>query len=188
MTIVAGVLYPSLITVIAQSFFDKKSHGSLIKRGNTIIGSELIGQEFKSPHYFWPRPSASNYSALPSMGSNLGPTNKNLAHLIEERRHQLSLANKVALNEIPEDLLTASGSGLDPHISIKAARIQIERIVTARHLGPDGRALLEKLIEERTEHEQFSVFGEKRINVLLLNLALDEIENSRKRLSFMTRK
>jgi potassium-transporting ATPase KdpC subunit len=174
-TLISGVIYPAIITGIGQLAFKNKSNGSLIRDGDNIIGSELIAQQFKKPEYFWPRPSASNFSALPSGASNLGPTSALLKQQITNRRQEISTAYGIGESEIPMDLLTASGSGLDPHISEEAARIQVHRIVNARHIGNDKKMQIEKLIDEHVEDRQFGIWGEKRVNVLKLNLALDHI-------------
>jgi len=172
-TVISGILYPSIVTGIGQLAWRDKSNGSLIKKGDEIIGSELIAQPFLKPEYFWPRPSASNFSAVPSGASNLGPTSAVLAQQIADRRRDLAKANNIKESEIPMDLLTASASGLDPHISLEAAKIQINRIVEARGLNGEGKAKIEKLINEQLENRQLGILGQKRLNVLMLNLALD---------------
>lgn len=175
MTIVSGIFYPSIVTGIGQLIWADKSNGSLIKKGDEIVGSTLIAQQFRKPEYFWPRPSASNYSAMPSGASNLGPTSAALATSIADRRIDIATANDVAPADIPMDLLTASGSGLDPHISVEAAHIQVKRIVKARGLDENSKDAVEKLIDDQVERRQFWILGERRINVLKLNLALDRL-------------
>jgi len=170
LTIVSGIIYPAIITGIGQLFWPDLCNGSLIKRDQVIIGSELIAQKFTSPEYFWPRPSACDYNAVPSGASNLGPTSATLAKQIETRRKSYTVKEA---DPIPDDLLTASGSGLDPHISEAAAKIQINRIVRARNLGENGVSVINDLIDKQKEHRQLAILGEERVNVLLLNLALD---------------
>ena len=128
LTIITGVIYPLLVTGIAQALFPKQSNASLVKVHNQKIGSTLIGQKFTSPCYFWSRPSAVDYSPLPSGGSNSGPTSALLKEQIAQRRNSLALANGKLENEVPNDLLFASGSGLDPHISPEAAFFQADRV------------------------------------------------------------
>lgn len=173
-TLITGVLYPALITGIGQLVWKDKCNGSLVKKGDAIIGSALIAQSFKRQEYFWPRPSASDFNALPSSASNLGPTSADLATLIAKRRHDLAAAHNVRGEDIPPDLLTASGSGLDPHISPESAYLQVNRIMKARGLALADHAKIHNLIDQQLEHPQFQIFGEPRINVLLLNLALDQ--------------
>jgi len=174
MTILTGLLYPLFITGIAKVFFSEKAGGSMIKQNGIIMGSELIGQNFSEPQYFWPRPSATNYNAMPSGGSNLGPTSAELKKEIENRRKQLISANGGNEN-IPADLLFGSASGLDPDISPQAARYQIDRILAARDLDHSSKTLLLNLIDEHIERPDLGVLGEPRINVLKLNLALDSL-------------
>ncbi len=171
LTLISGVIYPLVITGIGQLFWPDLCNGSLIKRDQVVIGSELIAQRFIRPEYFWPRPSASDYNAVPSSASNLGPTSETLAKLIKTRRENLLKA--FGDKDLPMDLLTASGSGLDPHISLAAALIQVKRIVTARKLGENGLALINDVIDKQHEYRQFGILGEDRVNVLSLNLALD---------------
>jgi potassium-transporting ATPase KdpC subunit len=153
-----GFVYPGVVTGIAHLAFPSQAGGSLVEKDGHIVGSSLIGQAWKSDKYFHGRPSASNYDATASGGSNLGPTSKALA----ERIH--------AQGQMPVDLLTASGSGLDPHISPEAARWQIGRVARARGIDPRR---LENLISAHIEGRTFGLFGEPRVNVLLLNLELD---------------
>lgn len=168
LTLWTGIIYPLTITGIGELFFRKQARGSLLVNANQqVIGSYWIGQSFREARYFWPRPSATDYNALPSSGSNLGPTNHLLAELVKERSAYLS-----SLSEIPSDLLFASGSGLDPHISPEAARAQVARVAAARHLDP---ARLVALIEEVAESRALGFLGMPRVNVLQLNLKLDEL-------------
>jgi K+-transporting ATPase ATPase C chain len=176
-TILTGIVYPLLITGIAQFVFPSKANGSLILRDNKIIGSELIGQQFDSTNYFTSRPSAILYNPLPSGGSNYGLTNVKLKNLVAERKQQFITYNQLdSLTVIPSEMLFASASGLDPHISPQAALLQVERVVKTRHFAEGQRQQLIKSIRELSELPQFSLLGEHRINVLLLNLKLDAIK------------
>jgi K+-transporting ATPase ATPase C chain len=172
MTIITGIVYPILITVAGQTLFPQKANGSLIKVDGRFIGSELLGQKFTSDKYFWPRPSAIDYNPLPSGGSNLGPTSAALKDSAMMRKDVLEKVNP-GESKVPIDLLFASGSGLDPDISPQAARFQIDRVARARRLDNEGKNRLIKLIEKQIRQPDFGIFGELRINVLKLNLALD---------------
>jgi potassium-transporting ATPase KdpC subunit len=176
LTVLTGILYPVTITLAANILFPAQANGSLIVRDGQVIGSALIGQSFTSERYFWPRPSAIDYNPLPSGGSNLGPTSAALQAKVIERAAAIRQANHLAEDAaIPTDLLFASGSGLDPHISPDAARLQTERVATARGFTPAQRDQLAALIERSIEPPQLGVLGEPRINVLLLNLVVDQI-------------
>lgn len=176
LVVVTGVIYPLVITGIAQLAFRDKANGSLIKKADQIIGSKLIGQNFARPEYFHPRPSAAGkdgYAAAASAGSNLGPTNAKLIENIKSNINKVQIENPgVKTQEIPVDLVTASASGLDPHISPAAALLQVTRVAKARQIE---EATVKKLVNEFTEGRQFGVLGEPRVNVLLLNLALDKL-------------
>lgn len=179
LTLITGLLYPALVTGLAQALFPHQANGSLLtnSKGQTI-GSELIGQSFSQPKYFWDRPSATSpYSnnAAASSGSNLGPTNPALADAVKARIKALKDVDPGNNAPVPVDLVTASGSGLDPHISPAAALYQVNRVARTRHLD---RSRLEKLIAEHTEDRQWLVLGEPRVNVLRLNLALDELDQA----------
>jgi K+-transporting ATPase ATPase C chain len=176
LTVLCGVIYPLFITGIAQLVFPAKANGSLIVQGNKVIGSELIGQKFDSIIYFSSRPSATDYSPMPSGGSNLGPTSSKLKQLVSERTSQFTKFNQLTGSEaIPSEMLYASASGLDPHISPKAAMLQVERIVKARNLNDEQKQKLVKVIADQTELPQYLILGEPRINVLELNLTLDKL-------------
>ena len=176
-TILTGVIYPLFVTAIAQISFPAKANGSLIVKNNKLIGSELIGQHFDTLIYFSSRPSAVSYNPLPSGGSNFGLTNAKLKHAVDSLKRQFRVFNQLdSLTEIPSEMLFASASGLDPHISPKAALLQTDRISKARHFGVSQNQLLLKLVNELSESPQFTFLGEGRINVLLLNLKLDEIK------------
>jgi potassium-transporting ATPase KdpC subunit len=173
MTVLTGLIYPLLITGVGRLFFRYQAEGSIVEAGGKQVGSELIGQNFTDPGYFWGRPSATTYDPLPSSGSNLGPTSSDLRDSIVARRAKFATADSAA---IPEDLVCASGSGLDPDISPEAARYQVDRIVRARQLDPSGRTSLLSLVDQCTEDPTLSVLGEPRVNVLRLNLSLDSLE------------
>lgn len=181
LTLLTGVVYPLVVTGITQVVFAEQANGSLIEVDGVIVGSELIGQQTNDPRYFWWRPSAVDYmlgtdaANLGSSGAtNFGATNETLDALVDERRTVLIEANNVSdATTIPDDLLFASGSGLDPHISPEAARLQVERVAAARNLDATQVA---DLVEQFVEPPQLGVLGEPRVNVLRLNLALDALE------------
>jgi len=176
-TILTGIAYPLLITGIAQIVFSDKANGSLIVTDNQIIGSELIGQQFDSSIYFSSRPSASTYNPMPSGGSNYGVANLKLKNLVDERKYQFITFNQLdTLATIPSEMLFASASGLDPHISPEAAKSEVNRISDARNFNDNQKQRLFLLIEDMTERPQFTVLGEPRLNVLKLNLELNRIQ------------
>jgi potassium-transporting ATPase KdpC subunit len=177
-TLLTGIIYPLFITGIAQLAFPAKANGSLIYKNNQVIGSELIGQQFDSAIYFSSRPSAISYNPLPSAGSNYGMTSDTLKKLFYARKKQFISFNNLDSNiVVPSEMLFASASGLDPHISPKAALLQVNRIAKARNFGTAKKSLLLDLINNNTEHLQFGLFGEERINVLLLNIELDKMDH-----------
>jgi len=175
-TLLTGILYPLLITGIAQAIFPSKANGSLIIRNNKTLGSELIGQQFDSTIYFSSRPSAVSYNPLPSGGSNLGLTNNKLKDFVSQRKRQFISVNHLdsLTAVVPAEMLFASASGLDPHISLQAILLQAPRIANARSLNAAQKEKLSKLIKAFTEAPQYLCLGEQRVNVLLLNLSLDE--------------
>ena len=174
-TVLTGVLYPLAITGIAQVAFPHQANGSLIERNGQVVGSALLAQPFTGANYFWPRPSAGHYATVPSGASNLGPTSAQLQSNVVHNAKAFRDGNKLPADApVPADMVFTSGSGLDPHISPEAARLQIARVAAERKLSADAvQALVEKFIEP----PQWGVFGEPRVNVLLLNLALDQQES-----------
>ncbi len=174
LTLLTGVAYPLLVTGIAQAAFPSQANGSLIKDEKGIHGSKLIGQPFDDPKYFWSWLSATApaYNAGASSGSNLGPLNPALIEAVKGRVEALRAADPGNTAPIPVDLVTASGSGLDPHISPAAAEYQLRRVATRRGIAEDR---VRKLVDEHTEGRGFGVLGEPGVNVLVLNLALDAL-------------
>jgi len=172
LTVLTGVIYPLAVTGLAQALFRHQANGSLISDNGQVIGSELIGQPFSDPRYFWARLSATEYDAAASSGSNYGPTNPALLEAIQARIDALKAVDPNNQQPIPVDLVTASGSGLDPHISIAAAKYQIPRVARCRGLSEDQ---VSALVDRFTQSRQFGILGEPRVNVLKLNLALDEL-------------
>jgi K+-transporting ATPase ATPase C chain len=173
-TVLTGVIYPLVVTGVAQLLFPKQSNGSLFRENDQVLGSELIGQAFVSPRYFWSRLSATSpvpYNGNSSGGSNFGPLNPELKKSVDARIKELS--GTEPLNKpVPVDLVTASGSGLDPHISPAAAEFQVSRIAKARNLSEE---VVRELVVQHTEGRQFGVLGEPRVRVLRLNIALDQV-------------
>jgi K+-transporting ATPase ATPase C chain len=175
MTVLLGLLYPVVVTVVAKSVFRSAADGSLVYRDGKLIGSTLIGQSFSDPKHFWGRPSATTpqpYNALGSSGSNLGPLNPALIKGVEDNLKALRAADPDNHLPVPVDLVTASASGLDPHITPAAAYYQAARVARARSL-PLGE--VEALIAKHEESALLGLYGERRINVLELNLALDQL-------------
>ena len=176
MTVITGVAYPLVVTGIAQVAFPREAAGSLIEKDGKIIGSRLIGQSFSDPKYFWSRPSATGpnpYNAAASSGSNQGPLNPALTDAVASRVAALHAADPANTAPVPVDLVTASGSGLDPDISIAAASYQAARVARVRGLTP---AAVQALIAAHARGKLLGVIGEPRVNVLELNLALDTLK------------
>ena len=177
LTILTGVSYPLLVTVLSQLCFPYRANGSPVVRNGEIRGSELIGQQFTGSGYFWPRPSATGYNTLPSSGSNLGPTSSQLRDLIQKRRIAFIACNHLKNDvTVPAEMLTASGSGLDPHISSQAAMLQTDRIALVRGYNAIKKQQLRELVELMTENPKYSFFGNERVNVFILNLELDNLK------------
>jgi K+-transporting ATPase ATPase C chain len=177
-TLICGIAYPVAMTLLAQLAFPHQANGSLVMRDGKIIGSSLLAQQFTGSNYFWPRPSSCAYGAgpaglVPSGGSNLGPTSGQLqTNVVNNTAAFLSGNNLPANTRVPGDMVFASASGLDPHISPEAARLQIVRVAAARGVSPDK---ITALVDRFIEGSQWGFLGEPRVNVLLLNLALDEM-------------
>jgi len=165
LTLLTGIIYPLAMTGVAQLFFPRQANGSRIIEQGKLVGSELLGQKFENPKYFWSRPSSADFATVPSGASNKGPTSADLKKTIDERRAKFG-------NDAPVDLLTASGSGVDPHISPEAAHLQIARVADARKMSIQQ---ISSLVDQTIEAPQFGFLGEPRVNVLRLNKALDEV-------------
>jgi K+-transporting ATPase ATPase C chain len=175
LTLILGIIYPIVVTALAQLLFDEKAQGSLIVRDGQVVGSRLIGQPFQGPGYFHPRPSASRYDPTASGGTNLGPTSRKFfEEKVKTLADELRAENPNSL--IPVDLITSSASGLDPHITPAAAEFQIPRIARARKISED---VLRRLVREHMQARQLGVLGEPRVNVMELNLALDDMTSKR---------
>ena len=177
LTLVTGVAYPLVVTGISQALLPHQANGSLIEKDGKAVGSELIGQQFDAPQYFWGRLSATSpnpYNPTASSGSNLGPTNSALTDEIKGRLDALKQADPDNKTPVPVDLVTSSGSGLDPSISPAAAEYQVNRVANSRKLAPD---VVRNLVTEFTDGRQFGLLGEPRVNVLQLNLALDALHH-----------
>ena len=172
-TVITGLIYPLLVTAVAQVAFPRQANGSLIVKDGKVVGSSLIGQPFDDPKYFWGRPSATSpyaYNAGSSAGSNLSPTNPALIKAVQDRVDALRAADPENKAPVPVDLVTASGSGLDPHISPAAALYQVHRVAKARKLD---EVAVQRLVGRHTQARWLGVLGEPRVNVLELNVALD---------------
>jgi K+-transporting ATPase ATPase C chain len=167
LVLLTGVIYPLVVTALAQVLFHDQAQGSLITRQNSIVGSRLLSQKTENPKYFWPRPSAGDYATVASGASNLGPSSDALKKAIADRVAKTGQA--------PDDLLTASGSGLDPEISPEAAHWQIDRVAKARGYSDDQVTHLKSLVDQYIQTPQLGFLGEPRVNVLMLNLALDQL-------------
>jgi potassium-transporting ATPase KdpC subunit len=172
-----GFIYPLFITGLAQIIWKESANGSFVAFKDKVVGSKLIAQNFQSERYFWPRPSAVNFNPLPSGGSNLGPISADLKKLVKERTDHLLKANGLKEpSKVPRELLYASGSGLDPEISLKAVLFQFNRVVQARNLKTEQREKLLFIIKKMSR--RFNFLANPRVNVLELNIVLDELEKS----------
>src|SRR5262245_2596589 len=174
-TLITGFAYPLIVTGIAQVAFPEQANGSLVEKDGKIVGSRLIGQPFSDPKYFWGRPSATSpmpYNGASSSGSNQGPTNPALKEAVEGRVKALREAGGDPAKPVPVDLVTASGSGLDPHISPAAAEYQVARVAKARNISADR---VRELVQKHTQGRQLGFMGEPVVNVLSLNLELDAL-------------
>jgi K+-transporting ATPase ATPase C chain len=172
-TVLTGLVYPAVVTVIAQLAFAKQADGSLVERDGKLVGSALLAQQFQGTNYFWPRPSADTYATVPSGASNLGPTSGQQQTNVLNNLAAFRSGNNLATNApVPADMVYASGSGLDPQISPEAARLQLDRVAAARRLPVET---VRRLVAQFTEPPQWGFLGESRVNVLLLNLALDAL-------------
>jgi K+-transporting ATPase ATPase C chain len=173
LTLLTGIAYPLAVNGIAQVVFPRQANGSLVRRGDVVVGSELVGQTFSDPKWFWSRPSATSpaYNGGASSGSNLGPTNPALAEAVAARVAALRAADPGNTAAVPADLVTTSASGLDPHISVAAAQYQAARVARVRGIAP---ATVDDLIGSNTEGRLLGLLGEPRVSVLALNLALDK--------------
>ena len=176
MIVILGLAYPLIMTGGAQLLFAGQANGSLVSKNGEIVGSDLIGQDFSSEKYFHGRPSLAGdagYDGAASGASNLGPTSQKLMGVIGERAEQIRQENHLGEKAmVPSDLVTASGSGLDPHITLAAAQIQVDRVAEARGINPN---IVQNIVKVNVEDPQFGFLGERRVNVLRLNLALDEV-------------
>jgi potassium-transporting ATPase KdpC subunit len=175
-TVITGVIYPLIVTGIAQLLFPHQANGSLIIDNGKTVGSSLVGQSFSSPKYFWARPSATSpigYNAASSSGSNLGPLNPVLIENVKARIEQLKKADAASKQLVPVDLVTASGSGLDPDISPASAEYQVSRIAKVRNID---EIEIRELVVKLTKSRQLGILGEPRVNVLELNLSLDDLQ------------
>jgi K+-transporting ATPase ATPase C chain len=175
LTVVTGVVYPLAVTGVAKLAFPAQAGGSLVTRNGQVVGSSLIGQNFSDPRYFWGRPSATSpmpYNAANSSGSNQGPSKPALVDAVKGRVAALQAADPGNHTPVPVDLVTASGSGLDPEISLAAAEYQVARVARARGLAPD---IVKSLVARQTNERLFGLLGERRVNVLQINLELDQI-------------
>ena len=169
---ITGFAYPGVVTGLAQLFFPRQANGSLVTVDGRVVGSTLIGQPFTQPYYFHPRPSATGHDAAASAATNKGPTDSTLAAAIAARADSVRAREGTAAERLPADMLTASASGIDPHVSPANARLQVARVARAR--GADSAAV-RALVDRMTEGRQFGVFGEPRVNVLRLNIVLDSV-------------
>jgi K+-transporting ATPase ATPase C chain len=178
-TVLTGLIYPLVILLIGQIIFPFQANGSLIVKNGKVIGSELLGQNFSDSIYFQSRPSAINYNPMPSGASNLALSNALLKEQVNTRKLEFRGNNFLSDSiNVPSDMLFASGSGVDPHISAESAKLQINRIIKSRNLEPDKSKLLYNLVDSLAEYPQFEILGNQVVNVLNLNLKLDEVSEA----------
>lgn len=173
MIVLLGLIYPFAMTGISQVIFPRQASGDFLNRGGQVVGSRLIAQKFEKPEYFWSRPSGVDYNPLPSGGSNQGQASADLKKVVDERKVKLKAAHPDQTGEPPQDLLFASGSGIDPHISPGAAQYQLQRVAKARNITFEQ---VQKLIDQASEGRQLGILGEPTVNVLALNLSLDKAQ------------
>ena len=177
LTVLTGLIYPVVVTGIAHLCFPSQAEGSQVTINGKVAGSALLAQKSVDPKYFWPRPSAGDYATVASGASNLGPGSDALKKAISDRATQMRSTYKLAADApLPDDMLTTSASGVDPDISPAAARLQIDRVATARGYDADTRARLSQLVEAHVQNPQWGFLGEPRLNVFLLNQAVDELK------------
>lgn len=177
LTLLTGALYPALVTLVGRSLFPREAEGSLVRRGDVVVGSALLAQKFEDPRYFWPRPSAGDFATVASGASNWGPTSRALKEAVDTRAQKMREAHHLApAAQVPADLLFASGSGLDPDLSPAAVEFQTERVATARHYDAAQTQRLRALVSQLTRGRQGAMLGEPRVNILTLNLAVDELK------------
>ena len=171
-----GIAYPAAVTIVAQLLFHPQAEGSLIVVNGRLIGSGLLSQKTEDSRYFWPRPSADDYATVSSGASNLGPSSDALKKAIADRAAKLRAASGLPDDApLPDDAITSSASGLDPEISPENARLQLDRVAQARHYSAEQKEKLSRLLDREIQNPQFGFLGESRINVLLLNLATDQL-------------
>jgi len=176
LTLLTGFGYQAVVTAAAQTLFHYQANGSLVMKNGKLIGSELLAQKFQGEKFFWSRPSAADYATVPSGASNWGPTSAALKNSVMKRTESFRESNHLSKEiELPSDVVFASGSGLDPHISPEAARLQANRVAKARNLSEEKRQSLYRLIDQSTETPQFGILGKPRVNVFRLNLAVDSL-------------
>lgn len=176
MTLLTGIIYPLFITAVGQIIFPQKANGSLLMKDGKVIGSQLLGQNFSDSIYFQPRPSVINYNPMPSGASNLGLSSAALREQVNTREKEFRVKNFLADSiAVPSEIIFASGSGVDPHISKEAAFLQVQRIIKARVLDSVKSKMVYNLIDSLTENRQFGILGEEVVNVLELNIKLDEL-------------
>jgi potassium-transporting ATPase KdpC subunit len=177
LSLLAGLIYPMALTGLLQVLYPVQAYGSLIHQGPYIRGSALLAQKFTDSKYFWPRPSSTDYATIPSGASHLGPTSTALKTALQDRLSKLRLTHTISAEKsVPADLIFASASGLDPHISPEAALFQVHRVAQARHFTAEQEQRCQKLVQQSVESPQFGFLGQARVNVLLLNLELDALK------------